>query len=92
MFNIALSYYTPPAFVSIKWKTYLIFGALSFAMALHVFFCFPEAAGKTLEEVEGLATEGKPSAMDSCIAKAGFGKWGAGIYPRPRKRRRGDSS
>lgn len=57
MFNFALSYFTPPAFVNIRWKTYLIFGAFSFAMALHVFFCFPETAGKTLEEVEGSLKE-----------------------------------
>ncbi|KAK5807607.1 hypothetical protein VI817_001865 [Penicillium citrinum] len=59
MFNFALSYFTPPAFVNIKWKSYLIFGAFSFAMALHVFFRFPETAGKTLEEVEGLLKEGR---------------------------------
>ncbi|KAJ5983297.1 hypothetical protein N7481_005396 [Penicillium waksmanii] len=59
MFNFALSYYTPPAFVNIKWKTYLIFGVFSFAMTLHVFFCFPETAGKTLEEVEGLLNENR---------------------------------
>lgn len=59
MFNFALSYFTPPAFVNIKWKTYLIFGAFSFAMALHVFFCFPETAGKTLEEVEGSLKENR---------------------------------
>ncbi|KAJ5600844.1 general substrate transporter [Penicillium hetheringtonii] len=28
-------------------------------MALHVFFRFPETAGKTLEEVEGLLKEGR---------------------------------
>ncbi|KAJ5089299.1 hypothetical protein N7532_007983 [Penicillium argentinense] len=61
MFNFALSYFTPPAFVNIKWKTYLIYGVFSFAMTLHVFFCFPETAGKTLEEVEGLLSSNRPA-------------------------------
>jgi len=42
----------PPAFVNIKWKVYVLFGVFCTAMTIHVFFCFPETAGKTLEEVE----------------------------------------
>ncbi|ETN39787.1 uncharacterized protein HMPREF1541_06013 [Cyphellophora europaea CBS 101466] len=56
IFNFALSYFVPPAFVNIKWKTYLIFGCFNVAMFIHVFFCFPETSGKTLEEVEELFT------------------------------------
>ncbi|TKA82359.1 hypothetical protein B0A49_00100 [Cryomyces minteri] len=40
----------PPAFVNIQWKTYLIFGVFNVAMLIHVFFLFPETAGKPLEE------------------------------------------
>lgn len=50
-FNFALGYFVPPAFVSIKWKTYLIFAIFCAAMTIHVFFVFPETAGKPLEEV-----------------------------------------
>ncbi|KAL8870411.1 MAG: hypothetical protein Q9174_003543 [Haloplaca sp. 1 TL-2023] len=50
-FNFALGYFVPPAFVNIQWQTYLIFGVFCFAMGVHVFFMFPETAGKTLEEV-----------------------------------------
>ena len=50
-FNFALGYFVPPAFVNIKWQTYLIFAIFCFAMGVHVFFMFPETAGKTLEEV-----------------------------------------
>ncbi|KAJ5595601.1 uncharacterized protein N7459_001809 [Penicillium hispanicum] len=58
-FNFALSYFVPPAFENIKWKTYLVFGVFCFAMTVHVFFCFPETAGKTLEDVETMfATPG----------------------------------
>lgn len=52
VFNFALSYFVPSAFVTITWKTYLIFAVFALAMTLHVFFVFPETSGKTLEEVE----------------------------------------
>jgi MFS family permease len=52
IFNFALSYFVPPAFVNIKWEVYIIFGVFCTAMTIHVFFLFPETAGKTLEEVE----------------------------------------
>jgi len=61
IFNFALGYFTPPAFVNIQWRTYLIFGVFSIAMATHAFFCFPETAGKTLEEVEDLFLQKKPA-------------------------------
>ncbi|KAL1991246.1 hypothetical protein VTN49DRAFT_5750 [Thermomyces lanuginosus] len=56
IFNFSLSYFVPPAFENIKWKTYVLFGVFCFAMTVHVFFCFPETAGKTLEEVEDIFT------------------------------------
>lgn len=52
IFNFALSYFVPPAFENIKWKVYLVFGVFCFAMTIHVFFAFPETAGKTLEDVD----------------------------------------
>ncbi|GAD97734.1 hypothetical protein AN9184.2 [Paecilomyces variotii No. 5] len=58
IFNFALSYFVPPAFENIKWKTYILFGVFCAAMTIHVFFMFPETAGKTLEEVEGLFEKG----------------------------------
>ncbi|KAI9678728.1 MAG: hypothetical protein M1817_005785 [Caeruleum heppii] len=54
IFNFALSYFVPPAFVNIQWRTYIIFGVFCTAMTVHVFFLFPETAGKTLEEVEDM--------------------------------------
>jgi len=56
-FNFALGYFVPPAFVSIQWRAYMIFGCFCAAMFIHVFFMFPETAGKTLEEVEELFTD-----------------------------------
>ena len=56
-FNFALGYFVPPAFVNIKWETYIIFGIFNLAMFVHVFFAFPETAGKTLEETESMFTD-----------------------------------
>lgn len=56
-FNFALGYFVPPAFVNIKWETYMLFGVFCVLMFIHVFFMFPETAGKTLEEVEDLFTD-----------------------------------
>lgn len=58
-FNFALSYFVPPSFVNIKWKTYVLFGVFCTVMALHVFFVFPETAGKTLEDVESMFVAGE---------------------------------
>ena len=50
-FNFALGYFVPPAFVNIRWRTYLVFAVFCVCMTVHVFFLFPETAGKPLEEV-----------------------------------------
>ncbi|WPG99853.1 Hypothetical protein R9X50_00267300 [Acrodontium crateriforme] len=50
-FNFALGYFVPPAFVNITWKTYILFGVFCILMTIHVYFLFPETAGKPLEEV-----------------------------------------
>ena len=51
-FNTALGLFTPVAFSTIRWQTYIIFGVFLTVMFIHVFFLFPETAGKTLEEIE----------------------------------------
>lgn len=53
-FNTALGLFTPEAFEHIKWKTYILFGVFNTVMFFHVFFLFPETAGKTLEETEAM--------------------------------------
>lgn len=53
-FNTALGLFVPPAFANIKWQTYIIFGVFCTVMFIHVFFLFPETAGKTLEEAEAI--------------------------------------
>lgn len=41
-----------PAFHNIQWRTYVIFAVFCFAMTFHVFFLYPETAGRTLEEID----------------------------------------
>ena len=53
-FNMALGLFTPSAFSNITWQTYILFGVFNAAMFIHVFFMFPETAGKTLEETEAM--------------------------------------
>lgn len=52
IFNFALSYFVPPAFENIRWKTYILFGVFNATMTIHAFFFFPETGGKTLEDIE----------------------------------------
>ncbi|OCL04910.1 sugar transporter [Glonium stellatum] len=61
IFNFALSYFVPPAFVNIQWKVYVIFGVFCTVMAIHVYFMFPETSGKTLEDVEEMFMTGAPA-------------------------------
>lgn len=52
IFNFALGLFTPPAFVNIQWRIFIIFGVLCIAAAGWFWACYPETCGKTLEEVE----------------------------------------
>jgi len=58
MFNFALAWAVPPGLANIAWKTYFIFGTFNFAAFIHVLFCFPETAGRTLEEIEDVFAQG----------------------------------
>jgi hypothetical protein len=52
LFNFAIGFFIPPAFASITWKLFIIFGTLCFGAAIQAFLTYPETAGKTLEEIE----------------------------------------
>ncbi|KAJ6096927.1 Major facilitator superfamily domain general substrate transporter [Penicillium sp. IBT 16267x] len=52
IFNFALAYFVSPAFHNIQWRTYVIFAVFCFVMTFHVFFLYPETAGRTLEEID----------------------------------------
>lgn len=68
IFNFALGYFVPPAFENIKWGVYILFGGFCAAMTIHVFFFFPETAGKNLEQIEDMFMEGA-SAWKTHVAK-----------------------
>ncbi|KIM75302.1 hypothetical protein PILCRDRAFT_827406 [Piloderma croceum F 1598] len=57
-FNFALAWAVPPGLSTIAWKTYFIFATFNFAACIHVFFCFPETAQRSLEEVEEIFEQG----------------------------------
>lgn len=52
IFNFAIAYFVAPAFTNIVWKTYIIFGIFCLVMTIHIFFAYPETAGRTLEEID----------------------------------------
>ena len=58
LFNFALAWAVPPGLSSIAYKTYFIFGTFNFAAFIHILFCFPETAGRTLEEIEEVFDQG----------------------------------
>ncbi|KAH9950699.1 general substrate transporter [Amylocystis lapponica] len=58
VFNFALAWAVPPGLSTIAYKTYFIFGTFNFAAFIHIFFCFPETAGRSLEEIEDVFGEG----------------------------------
>lgn len=49
--NFSLTFFTPPAFENIQWKTYIVFGTICIAGFIHVFLFFQETTGKSLEEM-----------------------------------------
>ncbi|KAK0470642.1 general substrate transporter [Armillaria novae-zelandiae] len=52
--NFALSFFVPPAFKNIQWKTYLVFGVFCVASFVQVFFTFHETKGRSLEDISTL--------------------------------------
>ena len=58
VFNFALAWAVPPGLANIGYKTYFIFGTFNFAAFIHILFCFPETAGRTLEEIEEVFAQG----------------------------------
>lgn len=48
---------TPTLIANLRWKGYLIFMCLNFAFIPLVYFCYPETANLTLEEIDHLYTE-----------------------------------
>lgn len=58
IFNFALAWAVPPGLKTISYKTYFIFATFNAAAFIHVFFCYPETKGRTLEEIEDVFSQG----------------------------------
>jgi len=60
LFNFAIGLFIPAGFQNITWKLFIIFGTLCMGAAIQAFLTYPETAGKTLEEIEVLFSDGAP--------------------------------
>ncbi|KAH3918551.1 hypothetical protein HBH56_038120 [Parastagonospora nodorum] len=62
VFNFAIGLFIPPAFLNIRWRLFIVFGALCLGGAIQFWFTYPETCGKTIEEIEVLFSNGGPPA------------------------------
>ncbi|KAK3321763.1 general substrate transporter [Apodospora peruviana] len=76
VFNFALGMFTPPAFVNITWKLFIVFGVLCMTAAVWFWVFYPETCGKTLEEIEVLFGPDGPKPWNT---KKGESRLAAGI-------------
>ncbi|KAK8011651.1 Major facilitator superfamily domain- general substrate transporter [Apiospora arundinis] len=72
IFNFALAYFVAPAFTNITWKTYIIFGVFCAAMFFHIFFTYPETAGRTLEEIDLVFETNTPPWKSNALERDAF--------------------
>lgn len=60
LWNFVIVMVTPVIISTLRWKAYLIFTCTNLAFVPLVYFCYPETANFTLEEIDSLFTvEGK---------------------------------
>ncbi|KAI4939144.1 uncharacterized protein J4E92_000427 [Alternaria infectoria] len=72
IWNFFVVMVTPTLLDSLAWKGYLIFMALNFAFIPLIYFCYPETANLTLEEVDWLFYEGDVVKRSRRVAKEGW--------------------
>ncbi|MCJ1407718.1 hypothetical protein MMC19_001789 [Ptychographa xylographoides] len=58
-FNFLVVLITPVSFSSIKWKTYIVFGVINAAIIPVIYFCYPETAYRSLEEMDAIFRKSK---------------------------------
>lgn len=75
LWNFFVVMITPTLITKLAWKGYLIFMALNFAFVPLVYFCYPETANLTLEEMDYLFASKEEDAvkMSVRVAKHGWG-------------------
>ena len=72
LWNFFVVMITPTLLNSLAWKGYLIFMCLNFSFIPLVYFCYPETANLTLEEVDWLFYEGDVVKRSRRVAKQGW--------------------
>jgi len=72
IWNFLVVMITPTLLDSLAWKGYLIFMCLNYSFIPLVYFCYPETANLTLEEVDWLFYEGNVVRRSRHVAKEGW--------------------
>ncbi|OGE48088.1 hypothetical protein PENARI_c032G03697 [Penicillium arizonense] len=57
LFNFVIAEITPVAFVTIKYRYYIVYAVIAFSVSMLIFFFFPETKGFSLEEMDNLFRE-----------------------------------
>ena len=57
LFNFVIVEITPIAFVTIKWRYYIVFAVIGVSTAVLVYLLFPETKGRSLEEMDELFSD-----------------------------------
>ena len=57
LFNFVIVEITPIAFVTIRWKYYIVYAVIGVSVAAMVYFLFPETNGRSLEEMDELFSD-----------------------------------
>ncbi|KAF2026542.1 putative Myo-inositol transporter 1 [Setomelanomma holmii] len=82
IWNFFVVMITPTLLSSLAWKGYLIFMCLNYSFIPLVYFCYPETANLTLEEVDWLFYEGDVVKRSRRVAKQGW-EQADGTEPHP---------
>ncbi|KAJ4396991.1 hypothetical protein N0V93_001215 [Gnomoniopsis smithogilvyi] len=73
LWNFFVVMVTPTLLTNLAWKGYLIFMCLNFAFVPLVYYCYPETANLTLEEIDWLFLETDAVKRSRIVAKQGWG-------------------
>lgn len=57
LFNFVIAEITPVAFVTIKWRYYIVYAVIGFSVTFVVYFLVPETKGFSLEQMDNLFSD-----------------------------------
>ena len=80
LWNFFVVMITPVIINRLQWKAYLIFMCLNFSFVPLVYFCYPETANLTLEEIDFIFADHTKSTIkvskEMCAARSGNARGG----------------